>query len=111
MDEAITEHIAFSPVTISDGSERWFRFGPVSVIPLRQNAGIGAMLIRTGIETLRELGARGCVLLGEPGYYRRFGFEHDPDLRFPGSAVAHSQRRVLAGEPPRGVVRYPPAFR
>lgn len=110
MDEAIVGHVAFSPVTISDRSGRWFGLGPVSVIPLRQNAGIGTMLIRTGLGALRELGARGCVVLGEPGYYRRFEFEYDPALRYPGPPPEYFQRLVLAGEPPRGVVGYAPAF-
>lgn len=110
MDEAVVGHVAFSPVTISDGSEGWFGLGPISVIPLRQRAGIGALLIRTGLETLRDDGARGCVLLGAPQYYRRFGFEHDSGLRYPGPPPEYFQRLVLSGEAPRGVVAYAPAF-
>ena len=109
-DRAIVGHVAFSPVAIPDGSERWYGLGPVSVIPLHQRSGIGSLLIRAGIEGIRTLGARGCVVLGEPEYYRRFGFEYDPALRYPGPPPEYFQRLVLSAEAPRGVVTYAPAF-
>jgi putative acetyltransferase len=107
---SIVGHVAFSRVTITDGSEGWFGLGPVSVVPSRQNRGIGTQLIGAGFAAIGRLGARGCVVLGAPAYYRRFGFAHDPALCFPGPPPAYFQRRVLAGEPPRGVVAYAPAF-
>ena len=39
-----------------------------------QDQGIGAALIAAGIAACRELGVRFIVVLGEPRYYRRFGF-------------------------------------
>src|SRR5690606_25816722 len=69
-------HIAFSPVTISDGSPNWYGLGPVSVLPECQQRGIGSALIREGIARLKDLGARGCCLVGHPGYYGRFGFQN-----------------------------------
>lgn len=107
---AIVGHIAFSPVTISDGSPDWQGLGPVSVAPPRQRRGIGAALIGHGIAELRARGAAGVVLLGSPAYYARFGFEHDPALTYPGPPAAYFQRLVLRGTPPRGTVRYAPAF-
>ena len=56
----------------------------MSVLPEHQSKGIGTALIREGIGRLRELGANGCVVLGEPDYYERFGFRPDPKLVFPG---------------------------
>jgi GNAT superfamily N-acetyltransferase len=50
-------HIAFSPVTISDGSTSWHALGPVSVLPDYQRRGIGKALIREGIAPLKGLGA------------------------------------------------------
>src|SRR5690606_18603384 len=72
----IVGHIAFSPVTISDGNEGWFGLGPVAVAPQRQREGIGAALIEHGLALLRERGSAGCVVLGDPAYYGRFGFTH-----------------------------------
>ncbi|HYD24886.1 MAG TPA: N-acetyltransferase [Croceibacterium sp.] len=103
-------HVAFSPVAIADGTEGWYGLGPVSVIPARQGRGIGTALVRQGLERLRRLGAGGCVVLGEPAYYGRFGFRHDPQLTYPGPPPDYFLTLVLAGAPPAGEVRYAAAF-
>ena len=110
MDQAIIGHVAFSPVAISDGTPGWYGLGPISVIPLRQRAGIGGALATEGLARLREFGAGGCVVLGDPKYYRPLGFEHDPGLVFPGPPSEYFQRLVLSGNHPQGTVRYAPAF-
>ena len=107
---ALIGHVAFSPVTISDGSTGWYGLGPVSVLPARQAQGIGTALIRNGLARLEALGAKGCVVLGEPAFYARFGFVHDPVLSYPGPAPAYFQRLVFSGSAPAGVVSYAPAF-
>ena len=106
----IIGHIAFSPVTISDGTREWYDLGPVSVAPTAQRQGIGSALIRRGIAEMRERGARGIVLLGSPEYYSRFGFAHDPQLSYPGPPPKYFQRLVLEGKPPSGIVTYVAAF-
>ena len=108
--DEIVGHVAFSPVRIEDGSPNWIGLGPVAVLPRRQGEGIGAALIRIGIERLRATGAAGCVVLGDPGYYGRFGFTADPRLRYPGPPAEYFQRLVLRGRAPSGVVTYSPAF-
>ncbi|ANY18840.1 putative acetyltransferase [Tsuneonella dongtanensis] len=109
-DGRIVGHIAFSGVKIADGSRDWYGLGPVSVWPELHGKGIGSALIVRGIADLKDRGARGMVLLGNPEYYGRFGFEHDPSLEFPGPPAPYFQRLVLADEPPRGIVTYAPAF-
>jgi putative acetyltransferase len=76
----VVGHIAFSPVTISDGSLGWYGLGPISVLPELQKQGIGKSLIREGLSRLKSLGAKGCVLVGDPGYYERFGFRSPTDM-------------------------------
>jgi len=49
-------HIAFSPVTISDGSTGWYGLGPVSVLPDYHKQGIGKSLVNEGLSLLKELG-------------------------------------------------------
>lgn len=110
LDHAIVGHITFSPVTISDGTPGWYGLGPCSVIPLRQRAGIGSALVREGLSRLEDLGAGGCVVLGDPAYYGRFGFCHDPALVYPGAPPEYFQRLVLRELAPSGTVRYAPAF-
>lgn len=106
----IIGHVAFSPVRIDGRDRGWFGLGPISVAPDRQGRGIGAALIREGLARLRECGAGGCVLLGDPGYYTRFGFVADPGLRLPEVPPHYFLRLVLAGPPPVGSVAYHPGF-
>lgn len=80
----VVGHIAFSPVTISDGSHNWYGLGPVSVLPKLQKQGIGKALIHEGLSLLKSSGGQGCVLVGEPEYYKRFGFGSFPDLMLEG---------------------------
>lgn len=108
--EEIVGHVAFSPVTI-DGAERgWFGLGPASVRPDRQRGGIGSELIREGLRRLREIGAAGCVLLGDPAYYGRFGFTNDPALVLEGVPPEYFMRLAFGAEMPAGTVRYHAAF-
>ena len=76
----VVGHIAFSPVTISDGSIGWYGLGPVSVLPEYQKQGIGKSLINKGLSMLKALDGQGCTLVGDPNYYKRFGFRNIPDL-------------------------------
>jgi putative acetyltransferase len=76
----VVGHIAFSPVTISDGSHDWYGIGPVSVLPEFRRQGIGKALILEGLSLLKAAGGKGCVLVGDPQYYERFGFRNLPDL-------------------------------
>jgi putative acetyltransferase len=108
--ERIVGHCAFSPVLIDGAARGWFGLGPVAVSPERQGEGIGDALIEHGLADLRARGAQGCVVLGDPAYYRRFGFEADRALTYPGPPAEYFQRIVLQDEAPCGVVSYSPAF-
>ena len=76
VDSLVAGHIAFSPVTMSDGTKDWYGLGPVSVHPDFQRKGIGKALIREGLSRLNDRKAKGCCLVGHPQYYRQFGFEN-----------------------------------
>lgn len=76
MNGQVVGHIAFSPVTISDGSLNWHGLGPISVLPEYQKQGIGKSLIHKGLSLLKDLGSQGCALVGDPNYYNRFGFKN-----------------------------------
>jgi putative acetyltransferase len=107
---AVVGHIAFSPVTIAHQTTNWFGLGPLSVAPPRQGQGIGAALVRAGLEILQKIEAGGCVVLGEPSFYERFGFHRMDQLILPGVPAECFLALRLSGELPSGEVTYHPAF-
>ena len=110
VDDALVGHVAFSPVTISDRPSSWYQLSPLSVAPPMQRRGVGGALIASGLDRLRQLGAGGCVLLGNPDYYGRFGFVSDPALTYQGRPNRYFQRLMLNGSPVAGDVRFHPVF-
>src|SRR5690606_17497287 len=80
----VVGHVAVSPVVVSDGATGWYGLGPLSVAPERQGQGVGGQLVEHALAELRRLGASGCVVLGDPKYYSRFGFIAEPSLALPG---------------------------
>jgi putative acetyltransferase len=109
-DGVIVGHVAFSPVTVSDGSAGWYGLGPISVDPARQGEGIGGRLVKDGLERLKALGAAGCVLLGDPAYYGRFGFAADPKLTLDGVPPDYFMRVAFSPVYGGGTVSYHPGF-
>lgn len=51
----------------------WF-LAPLAVVPPMQRRGIGSALVRNTLATAAAAGARFVIVLGEPEYYGRFGF-------------------------------------
>lgn len=76
----VAGHVAFSPVIMSDGTKDWYGLGPVSVLPEYHKQGIGKALINEGLSLLKDMGGKGCALVGDPNYYKRFGFRNYPEL-------------------------------
>lgn len=106
----IVGHVAVSPVAISDGSDGWYGLGPIAVLPAWQGKGVGSLLMNAALDTLRRRSARGCVVLGEPGYYGRFGFVSRADLVLPDVPPEYFQAVRFVGEWPVGKVQYDDAF-
>jgi len=109
-DGGIVGHVAISPVTISDGSQYWFGLGPVSVLPSYQRQGIGSQLIKRILSALRENGAAGCVVLGDPAFYRRFGFKPESGLVLPDVPAEYFQALSFGTDVPRGELSYHQGF-
>ncbi len=103
-------HIAFSPLTISDGTQNWYGLGPVSVMPELQRQGIGKALIEEGLSRLKEMNARGCCLVGHPEYYRKFGFNNVSDLVCEGFPQEVFFALSFDGHVPHGVLTFHEAF-
>lgn len=111
VDGEVAGHVALSPVTISDGTPGWFGLGPISVSPAWQGQGVGSALMHAALEKLRTMGAAGCVVVGEPAYYGRFGFRAEAGLALPGIPPEYFQALAFGGAAlPSGVVAYHEAF-
>ncbi len=110
IDSRITGHVAFSPVALDGGPSGWHGLGPVAVDPSEQRRGVGSALIRAGLDRLSALRAKGCVVLGDPAYYTRFGFRQRTTLHYPGAPAAYFMALALEGEPPDATVAYHSAF-
>lgn len=115
-DGTLVGHVAFSPVTVEGrGADRLLGLAPLAVVPAWQGRGLGSALVSAGLEAARARGCELVVVLGEPAYYRRFGFR--PAGAF-GIAWEHPappdafMAVALAGDGSglQGVLRYHAAF-
>jgi putative acetyltransferase len=104
-------HIAFSPVTISDGTRNWYGLGPVSVLPEYQRKGVGKALIQEGLSRLKDLNAHGCCLVGHPDYYRKFGFKNVSGLVHEGVPQEVFFALSFDGHTPQGTVAFHEGFK
>lgn len=107
---AVVAHVAVSPVTISDGTPNWYGLGPISVLPQRQGEGIGSALMDAALAALRELNAAGCVVLGDPAFYGRFGFRPEAGLVLPDVPAEYFMSLAFDANLPQGSVSYHVAF-
>nr|WP_067298333.1 N-acetyltransferase [Marinobacterium profundum] len=103
-------HVALSPVQISDAAPGWYGLGPISVHPDYQGKAVGSRLMQCALAELEARGAAGCVLLGDPGYYGRFGFKAQSRLVLPGVPSEYFLARSFGGAIPQGSVQYHLAF-
>ena len=111
LDARVIGHIAFSPVSISDGTPSWYGLGPVSVLPEYQRQGIGKALIEEGLSRLRDMNAQGCCLVGHPEYYRQFGFTDTPELVLENVPPEVFFALSFDGHTPQGTVTFHDGFK
>jgi putative acetyltransferase len=110
VDGRLVGHIAFSPITISDGTPGWYGLGPVSVLPELQKMGVGSALMHAGLDRLKAIGARGCCLVGHPTYYIKFGFANTDSLSHEGVPPEVFFALSFDGTMPTGQVHFHDAF-
>jgi putative acetyltransferase len=110
LDGAVVAHIAYSAASIGDSSSGWFLVGPVAVHPDHQGKGIGRALIEASLDTMRSRAARGCVLVGDPDFYRRFGFGRYSEVTWPGVPDEYVLCLPMSAEEPAGEIAFHPAF-
>jgi len=111
IDGCVIGHVAFSPVIISDGATGWYGLGPVSVLPDYQKQGIGKALINKGLSLLKDMGGEGCALVGDPNYYKRFGFKNYPELIHEGIPQEVFLVLPFTEKIPKGIVVFHEGFK
>src|SRR3546814_1761544 len=115
-DGVIAGHVLFSRMAVEAAGATLSAAGlaPVSVAPGRQGQGIGAVLIRAGLDTLRERDVAISFVLGHQAYYPRFGYMADLAARFASPfAGPHFMAMMLDSNGPwplGGRADYAPAF-
>lgn len=107
---AVVGHVAVSHVTLSDQTPGWFGLGPISVAPEWQRRGMGSLLMREALQLLRARGAAGCVLVGDPAFYGRFGFRANPGLVLPDVPPEYFQAVSFGLPLPHASVAFHEAF-
>jgi putative acetyltransferase len=109
----VVGHIAFSRVVVDavDGIVGGVALAPVGVDPRYQSAGVGSVLIETGIEMLSTESV--FLVVGDPAYYTRFGFSVAAGGRYPSFYSGPYFMALVSGDPsvaPIGPVTYAQAF-
>jgi len=101
-------HLAASPARLA-GRAGWAGLGPLAVDPAHQRQGIGRRLMQQGLARLQQAGFAGAILVGDPGYYHRFGLTAG-GVTLAGVPGEFVLARAFAGPPPRGEAMFSPAF-
>ena len=112
-EDVVTGHILFSRLW-ADRYEMYAALAPLAVRPHLQRSGLGSALVRAGLESAREFGVHGVLVLGQPEYYGRFGFSPEAARQVQAPYAGSPSFMALALEPgafgaPLSVA-YPDAF-
>jgi putative acetyltransferase len=118
LDDTPVGHILFYPVTINSGETTCptLALAPMSVLPEYQKKKIGSTLVIAGLKKAQEMGYRSVIVLGHPGFYRKFAFKTasdwgiTPPFEVPDSAFMALEIVLGELEGKAGIVEYPPAF-
>jgi putative acetyltransferase len=117
--DRIVGHAMISRVGLVDGHVRRVVhcLAPVAVAPAFQRRGVGQHLVRRLIALADDQGLPLITVEGDPGYYRRFGFEpaapHGIEMELPEWAPREAAQviRLTRYDPGlTGRIEYPPAF-
>jgi putative acetyltransferase len=115
--EVVVGHILFSDLAVEVEGRPILAasLAPLAVRPDFQRRGIGTRLVADGLRTLRDRGRTAVIVLGHPGYYRRFDFSAELARKLAGPFKGESFMALeLVGgalDGLTGSVRYPAAFR
>jgi putative acetyltransferase len=112
-DDAIVGHVIGTRGWLEPSGSAALGLGPLGVVPGRHRRGVGTVLVHALLAVAEAADERLVALLGEPAYYRRFGFQPaslhgitSPDPTW----GDYFQVRLLQGSPVQGAFRYAEPF-
>ncbi|MFI6845718.1 N-acetyltransferase [Kitasatospora sp. NBC_00085] len=109
----VVGHALLTRLRVGDG--QGLALAPVAVAPEWQRKGVGELVVRAALDAAEVAGEKLVVVLGDPGYYGRFGFlparQHEVAGPFE-VPEAYFQALALPAYDggPRGLCRYPEPF-
>ena len=112
-DGHVVGHIVFSRLYVEHGGSRFpaVALAPLAVEPSFHGTGIGGALVREAHVRLKQAGENLAIVLGEPAYYRRFGYAHERAANFDSEYQCEALQALAWGEAPEsGKLVYAPAF-
>ena len=80
---ALVGHVLFTICGTEERDQTGALLAPLGVLPLLQRQGLGCSLVRAGLERLQKRGIKQVFVLGDPAYYRRFGFSPERQVLAP----------------------------
>lgn len=116
--EEVLGHILFSQIIIQTPNQTIpaLALAPLAVKPSHQHQGIGSRLVQVGLSKCRELDHAIVIVVGEPRYYQRFGFQTagnfglQSSLSLPDEVFMALELQPAALENITGTVLYPAYF-
>ena len=88
----VVGYVAFSPVTVQGEELQWVGMAPLAVDENYRGQGLARQLVYEGLDSLNEFGYAAVVVLGDPAFYERLGFEpaakHDLRCHWPGTETS-----------------------
>jgi putative acetyltransferase len=114
--DSVVGHILFSPVALEPlAGTVGLGLAPLAVLPDHEKHGVGRRLIQNGLAECHKWGAGFVVVMGDPPYYSRFGFEpaanHGLRSEYDAGDAFMVFKLASGALPPAGtLVKYAPEF-
>ncbi len=114
VDDAVVGHVIATRGSLEPAGAPVLGLGPLGVLPAAQGRGVGTVLVHALVAVAEAFGESLVALLGDPAYYRRFGFVPAAELGVAAPEPAwgvHFQARRLTETPGTGgTFRYATPF-